>query len=138
MLYPPYEPCIKLTATIHSKPPLQHVACTTHLIHPAALPNAAAAATVLLPLLLLLSCRLEQQLLQWLAALDIISLTDTPDLSCLASELSSGVLLAEVAAALGAAPAAAIQERPVTAAARCSNIQAVLDALQHLPGLQCR
>jgi hypothetical protein len=65
-------------------------------------------------------------------------LADTPDLSCLASELSSGVLLAEAAAALGAAPTAAIQERPVTAAARSSNIQAVLNALQQLPGLQCK
>lgn len=85
-----------------------------------------------------LCCRLEQQLLQWLGSLDLISVTDTPDWSCLSHDIASGVLLAEVAAAVGAGPAVGIQERPVTAAARAGNIQAVLDVLQQLPGLQCR
>lgn len=82
--------------------------------------------------------RLEQQLLQWLAALDIICTSDTPDMSAISSELCSGVLLAEVAAALGAPAAVALHERPVSAAARATNIRAVLDAVQQLPGLQCR
>jgi hypothetical protein len=84
--------------------------------------------------LILLSYRLEQQLLQWLEDLDIICTADTPDWSCLSSELSSGVLLAEVTAALGLPHAVGIQERPVTAAARAGNIQAVLDVLKDLPG----
>lgn len=81
-------------------------------------------------------CRLEHQLLQWLASLDLVAAADAPDWSCVSSDLASGVLLAEVAAAVGAGAAVGIQERPVTAAARASNIQAALDVLQHvLPGL---
>lgn len=87
---------------------------------------------------MLLSVRLEQQLLQWLEDLDIICAADTPEWSCLSSELSSGVLLAEVAAALGLPPAVGIQERPVTAAARAGNIQAVLDVLEYLSGWHCK
>lgn len=79
-------------------------------------------------------CRLEHHLLQWLEELDIICAADTPDWSCLSTELSSGVLLAEVTAAVGLPHAVGMQERPVTAAARAGNIQAVLDVLQLLPG----
>jgi len=79
-------------------------------------------------------CRLEQHLLHWLVSLDIFAAGDIPDFSSITAELSSGVLLAEVAAAVGAAPVVGVQERPVSAASRASNIYAALEAVQQVPG----
>lgn len=79
-------------------------------------------------------CRLEQHLLRWLVSLDIFAAADIPDFSSITAELSSGVLLAEVAAAVGAAPVVGVQERPVSAASRASNIYAALEAVQQVPG----
>lgn len=51
------------------------------------------------------------------------------------ASLASGVLLAEVAAAVAAAPVAGVSEKPVAEVARSGNIQLAVEAVRHLPGL---
>lgn len=72
----------------------------------------------------------------WLQSLDLISPADAlSGFASLASSLTNGVLLAEVAAAVAAVPVAGVSERPVAAAARTANIQLAVNAVRHLPGL---
>lgn len=69
-------------------------------------------------------------------SLDLICTADSAaGFASLAGSLTSGVLLAEVAAAVAALPVAGVIERPVTAAARTANILLAVDAVRHLPGL---
>jgi len=81
-------------------------------------------------------CSLEQELLEWLLGLDLISTADVAaGFSSISSALSSGILLCEVATAVAAVPVVGVTERPLAAAARSSNISMAVEAVRHLPGI---